>query len=164
MVFTAMCFLCDHWRSAAIATSLLTCPTLLAIAFMLPETPKWYMSKGRHADAKKSIVTLKYLSGREDEGSYGKFQAASPEKTYTMKDLLADKKIAFHALILCTLWFATSLSAFGSDLNSGNLLGDFYVNQLASGAVTAFAKIVSIRYYIVWISPLPYEIDEHVSN
>ncbi|CAJ0597374.1 unnamed protein product [Cylicocyclus nassatus] len=152
MVFTAMCFLCDHWRSAAIATSLLTCPTLLAIAFMLPETPKWYMSKGRHAEAKQSIVTLKYLSGREDEGSYGKFQATSLEKTHTMKDLFVEKKMALRTVILCTLWFATSLSAFGSDLNSGNLLGDFYMNQFASGAVTAFAKIFIFPLDTYWKS------------
>ncbi|KIH46899.1 transporter, major facilitator family protein [Ancylostoma duodenale] len=85
VVFTVVCMLCDHWRSASIATALLASPTLLAIAFLLPETPK-------------------------------------------------------------------CLSAFGSDLNSGNLLGDFYVNQIASAAVTAFAKIFVFLLDTYWTS------------
>ncbi|KHJ79227.1 hypothetical protein OESDEN_21132, partial [Oesophagostomum dentatum] len=152
MVFTIVCMLCDHWRSASIATSLLASPTLLAIAFMLPETPKWYISKGRHADAKRSAATLKYLSGREDEGILTDVHTIHAGKAYTMKDLLGDRSTAFKTLILCTLWFATSLSAFGSDLNSGNLLGDFYFNQIVSGAVTAFAKIFVFFLDTYWKS------------
>ncbi|EPB71271.1 hypothetical protein ANCCEY_09635 [Ancylostoma ceylanicum] len=132
VVFTVVCMLCDHWRSASIATALLASPTLLAIAFLLPETPK-YISKGRFADAKRAAARLKYLSGNEDEGSTGEIHIAHPGKAYTIKDLLANSTIATR-----------TLSAFGSDLNSGNLLGDFYVNQIASAAVTAFAKIVLV--------------------
>ncbi|EYB91675.1 hypothetical protein Y032_0203g1831 [Ancylostoma ceylanicum] len=152
VVFTVVCMLCDHWRSASIATALLASPTLLAIAFLLPETPKWYISKGRFADAKRAAARLKYLSGNEDEGSTGEIHIAHPGKAYTIKDLLANSTIATRTLILCSLWFATSLSAFGSDLNSGNLLGDFYVNQIASAAVTAFAKIFVFLLDTYWTS------------
>ncbi|ETN78367.1 transporter, major facilitator family protein [Necator americanus] len=143
-VFTVVCMLCDHWRSAAIATSLLASPTLLAIAFLLPETPKWYLSKGRLADAKNSRARIKYLSGKEDDSRAVETYTPSSQKIYTMKDLMKNRTMATKTFILCSLWFATSLSAFGSDLNSGNLLGDFYVNQIASAAVTAFAKIILV--------------------
>ncbi|KAL6725170.1 hypothetical protein Aduo_007244 [Ancylostoma duodenale] len=152
VVFTVVCMLCDHWRSASIATALLASPTLLAIAFLLPETPKWNISKGRFADAKRAAARLKYLSGKEDEGSIGEIHTTHPGKAYTIKDLLGNRTVATRTLILCTLWFATSLSAFGSDLNSGNLLGDFYVNQIASAAVTAFAKIFVFLLDTYWTS------------
>ena len=55
------------------------------------------------------------------------------------------------ALLFIRIKSLFSLSAFGSDLVSGNLAGSFYVTQFVSGLVTAFAKIVRIAP----LSPVP---------
>lgn len=125
-MFTVVCMLCDHWRSAAIATALLASPTLLAIAFLLPETPKWYnfsknnirniryytiklryVSKGRFADAKWASARINYLGGKEEQGNVGEIHIRHPRKAYTIKDLLLSRAIAARTVILCSLWFAT---------------------------------------------------------
>lgn len=84
---------------------------------------------------------INYLGGAETENDLVNVDVGCSERSYTMKDLLEDRTIAKRTAILCILWFATSLSAFGSDLNSRNLLGNFYVNQLASALMIALMKI-----------------------
>uniref|UniRef100_A0A7I4YGH7 MFS domain-containing protein n=1 Tax=Haemonchus contortus TaxID=6289 RepID=A0A7I4YGH7_HAECO len=152
IVFTLTCMLCDHWRSAAIATAMLASPTLLAIAFYLPETPKWYASKGRMKEAREAEKRLCYLSGKKSERAAEVSQETSDSKKYTAKHLVQDRHLATRTAILCSLWFATSLSAFGSDLNSGNLLGNFYVNQIASAMMIAFTKIFVFLLDTYWSS------------
>ncbi|VDO78131.1 unnamed protein product [Haemonchus placei] len=152
IVFTLTCMMCDHWRSAAIATAMLASPTLLAIAFYLPETPKWYASKGRMKEAREAEKRIHNLSGKECIRATELSQENSDSKKYTAKHLLQDRHLATRTAILCSLWFATSLSAFGSDLNSGNLLGNFYVNQIASAMMIAFTKIVVFLLDTYWSS------------
>ncbi|CAJ0941022.1 unnamed protein product, partial [Mesorhabditis belari] len=142
LIFTLICFICDHWRSAAIATAAVVIPVPLACLFILPESPKWLISKGKPKEAKIAAQKLQKFANEvtlftEDLQR----ESSNQQHIYTMKDLLSDRKIAKRAAVLGILWFSTSLSAFGSDLNSRNLAGNFYANQFVSGAVTALAKI-----------------------
>nr|CDJ94637.1 Protein K11D9.3 [Haemonchus contortus] len=103
-----------------------------------------YASKGRMKEAREAEKRLCYLSGKKSERAAEVSQETSDSKKYTAKHLVQDRHLATRTAILCSLWFATSLSAFGSDLNSGNLLGNFYVNQIASAMMIAFTKIVLV--------------------
>lgn len=146
LVFTLACFICGYWRSAAIATSLLSLP-ILPVLLILPESPKWFNTKKRFRDARAAEKRVAWLSGIpyvNDEDQSIEISEKLEEKStkiYTMKDLFTSWTIAYRTIVVGSLWFSTSLSAFGSDLNSGNLAGNFYLSQFVSGAVTAFAKI-----------------------
>ncbi|KAK6041990.1 hypothetical protein COOONC_20505 [Cooperia oncophora] len=96
-----------------------------------------YASKGRLKEAKEAERRISNLSGKKCES----VQTPSCERNYTAMDLLQNRQLATRTAILCSLWFSTSLSAYGSDLNSGNLHGNFYVNQIASAMTIAFTKI-----------------------
>ncbi|CAI2349594.1 unnamed protein product [Caenorhabditis sp. 36 PRJEB53466] len=145
LVFTFVCWLCGYWRSAAIATSLLSLP-ILPVLLILPESPKWFNTKKRFREAKAAEKRVAWLSGIEEieADSNTKLEIemeVKDTKIYTMRDLFTSWPIAYRTMVVGSLWFSTSLSAFGSDLNSGNLAGNFYLSQFVSGAVTAFAKI-----------------------
>ncbi|KAF1762563.1 hypothetical protein GCK72_010825 [Caenorhabditis remanei] len=146
LVFTLVCFICGYWRSAAIATSLLALP-ILPVLLILPESPKWYYTKKRFRDAKAADKRVAWLSGipyDNDENEKVEISEKLEKKDtriYTMRDLFTSWPIAYRTIVVGSLWFSTSLSAFGSDLNSGNLAGNFYLSQFVSGGVTAFAKI-----------------------
>ncbi|CAL2035889.1 unnamed protein product [Caenorhabditis brenneri] len=149
LVFTLVCFICGYWRSAAIATSLLSLP-ILPVLLILPESPKWYHTKKRFREAKKAEKRVAWLSGVPDTSEVqetpeklekSEKSEQKDTKIYTMRDLFTSWPIAYRTIVVGSLWFSTSLSAFGSDLNSGNLAGNFYLSQFVSGGVTAFAKI-----------------------
>ncbi|PIC41606.1 hypothetical protein B9Z55_008966 [Caenorhabditis nigoni] len=147
LVFTLACFICGYWRSAAIVTSLLSLP-ILPVLLVLPESPKWYATKKRFREMKNAEKRVAWLSGipydpdeKILEEESGKSEAKQDTKIYTMRDLFTSWPIAYRTIVVGSLWFSTSLSAFGSDLNSGNLAGNFYLSQFVSGGVTAFAKI-----------------------
>ncbi|CAB3401640.1 unnamed protein product [Caenorhabditis bovis] len=145
VVFTFVCWLCGYWRSAAIATSLLALPIIPIVILVLPESSRWYSIKGRHEEARSAERRIAFLSGipirKEDEEESDQKLDKLDDKVYTIRDLFTSRKIAYRTIVVGSLWFSTSLSAFGSDLNSGNLAGNFYLSQFVSGAVTAFAKI-----------------------
>ncbi|CAJ0580871.1 unnamed protein product, partial [Mesorhabditis spiculigera] len=141
LIFTLICFICNHWRSAAIVTALVVSPVPLVAILLLPESPKWLISNGKEKEARSACRKLQYFAGDETLFNEDLNQQSSGHRVHTMKDLLTDRTIAKRTVVLCVLWFSTSLSAFGSDLNSGNLAGNFYANQFVSAAVTAFAKI-----------------------
>ncbi|CAI5444172.1 unnamed protein product [Caenorhabditis angaria] len=142
VIFTLVCFVCGYWRSAAIATALLASP-IIPILFFLPESPKWYTTKGRLAEAEKAERQIAKLAGIAyiEESKVDEAKDHRDTTIYTMKDLFTSWPIAYRTIVVGALWFSTSLSAFGSDLNSGNLAGNFYLSQFVSGGVTAFAKI-----------------------
>ncbi|CAD6187978.1 unnamed protein product [Caenorhabditis auriculariae] len=143
LVFTLVCFLCGYWRSASIATALLAAP-VLPVLYFLPESPTWYRNRGKIQEAQKAEEWIRKLSGLEVQLEEDKRSTPiTTEKTqvYTVRDLFTSWPITYKTLVVGCLWFSTSLSAFGSDLNSGNLAGDFYLTQFVSGAVTALAKI-----------------------
>lgn len=66
-----------------------------------------------------------------------------PVKVYTVKDLLFDRRYLGRTMTLCFLWFSTSLMAYGSDLNSRNLGGNFFLNQFIMGILIGVSKLVS---------------------
>ncbi|CAI4231689.1 unnamed protein product [Auanema sp. JU1783] len=152
IVFTFVCWLCGHWRSAAIATALLPLPILPILLLLLPESPKWFYEKKRMEDGKKAENRISVLSGKELSSENMSSCFAPSTKVYTIKNLFSTKKLTKTTLVLGALWFSTSLSAFGSDLNSGNLAGSFYVTQFISGFVTAFAKIFVFVLDYYWPS------------
>ncbi|CAO4368728.1 unnamed protein product [Caenorhabditis nigoni] len=62
-------------------------------------------------------------------------------KIYTIRDLFTSWSIAYSTIVIGSLWFSTSVSSFGADLNSGNLAGNFYLSQFVSAAAIALSKI-----------------------
>uniref|UniRef100_A0A8R1DYF9 MFS domain-containing protein n=1 Tax=Caenorhabditis japonica TaxID=281687 RepID=A0A8R1DYF9_CAEJA len=160
LIFTLVCFLCGYWRSAAIATSLLTLP-VLPVILLLPESPKWYTTKNRLREAREAEKRVAWLSGvsygieevdKQGEEKPETEKKVQDTKIYTMRDLFTSWPIAYRTIVVGSLWFSTSLSAFGSDLNSGNLSGNFYMSQFVSAAVTAFAKIFVFLLDTYWPS------------
>ncbi|VDK49859.1 unnamed protein product [Anisakis simplex] len=146
LIFTLVCFLLPHWRVASIVTSVLISPLIPIIAFLLPETPKWYTSKQRFEHAERAYKRVNWISGQQDtetisaEHLRAEFESAD-KRVYTIMNLLSNRQLASRTVVMCVLWFATSLSAFGSDLNSGNLGGNFYLNQFIMSLAIAFSKI-----------------------
>uniref|UniRef100_A0A8R1I8Y0 MFS domain-containing protein n=1 Tax=Caenorhabditis japonica TaxID=281687 RepID=A0A8R1I8Y0_CAEJA len=160
LIFTLVCFLCGYWRSTAIVTSLLALP-VLPVILVLPESPKWYLTKNRVREAREAQKRVAWLSGvpydieEVDEQGEEKPETETKvqdTKIYTIRDLFASRAIAQKTIVVGSLWFSTSLSSFGADLNSGNLDGNFYMSQFVSAAAIALSKISIFLLDTYWPS------------
>uniref|UniRef100_A0A8R1ENS1 Major facilitator superfamily (MFS) profile domain-containing protein n=1 Tax=Caenorhabditis japonica TaxID=281687 RepID=A0A8R1ENS1_CAEJA len=160
LIFTLVCFLCGYWRSTAIVTSLLALP-VLPVILVLPESPKWYLTKNRVREAREAQKRVAWLSGVpydiEEVDEQGEEKPETEKKVqdtkiYTIRDLFASRAIAQKTIVVGSLWFSTSLSSFGADLNSGNLDGNFYMSQFVSAAAIALSKISIFLLDTYWPS------------
>ncbi|ULT99201.1 hypothetical protein L3Y34_000499 [Caenorhabditis briggsae] len=147
LVFTLACFLCENWRATAIVTSLLAVP-VLPMLLILPESPKWYATKKRFREMKSAEKRVAWLSGLPYDADLKILEESEKSeslekdtKIYTIRDLFSSWPIAYSTIVIGSLWFSTSVSSFGADLNSGNLAGNFYLSQFVSAAAIALSKI-----------------------
>ncbi|PIC41610.1 hypothetical protein B9Z55_008967 [Caenorhabditis nigoni] len=147
LVFTLACFLCGNWRATAIVTSLLAVP-VLPMLLILPESPKWYATKKRFREMKQAEKRVAWLAGLPYDADLKILEESEKSenlekdtKIYTIRDLFSSWQIAYSTIVIGSLWFSTSVSSFGADLNSGNLAGNFYLSQFVSSAAIALSKI-----------------------
>ncbi len=136
-------------------TSLVLIPQFLLILLFLPESPSWLISKGRDAEARKSTNYIKRFNGEPIEKAELPVPSptAAPQKNvYTIVDLLSNRFMIRRTFILCFIWFTASLSSYTIDLNSRNLSGHFYWNQLAFSLMIGCSKTVSTNIFQAMIS------------
>nr|pir protein F23F12.1 [imported] - Caenorhabditis elegans [Caenorhabditis elegans] len=104
----------------------------------------WYATKNRFQEMKEAEKKISWLSGisyveREDRRTE-KIEEKDT-KVYTIRDLFSSWPIAYSTIVVGSLWFSTSVSSFGADLNSGNLAGNFYLSQFVQAAAIALSKL-----------------------
>ena len=56
--------------------------------------------------------------------------APQSSKRANFLSLLRDRNLLCRLLVLWTMWFTSALSSYSIDLNSSNLSGDLFLNQL----------------------------------
>uniref|UniRef100_A0A914XR49 Major facilitator superfamily (MFS) profile domain-containing protein n=1 Tax=Plectus sambesii TaxID=2011161 RepID=A0A914XR49_9BILA len=150
VIFTFICYLLPNWRWASAATALVALPAIPLIAF-IPESPIWYESKKRYKEMREAQQKIARIGGKRmtvqlptKDATIEKRQSitSNPQKIYSMKDLATNRRLAGKTAVLSFLWFTASLSSYASDLNSGNLGGDFYENQFLMGALIGISKML----------------------
>ncbi|XP_070568360.1 organic cation transporter protein-like [Ptychodera flava] len=148
------------WRILQLVINL-PCILLLSYWWIVPESPRWLLSKGKTEEAEKVIRRLGRLNGRPvPDDLYG--ESWNPDKTINidtdrqvnnedrksyceMLDLLRLPNMRKKTLILVYGWVIINLHYYGLAFNTSNLGGSDYVNCFVSGAVEipgAFLGIV----------------------
>ncbi|XP_052244559.1 organic cation transporter protein-like isoform X1 [Dreissena polymorpha] len=137
-------FLVRSWYPLQLA---LACPSVILILhiWLLPESPRWLMSKGRfqeanrilHKCAKVNGVTLpdELLSNDIDDNTN---TSQSVLKMFTVPRLL------LRTLIIYFNWMVVNIVYYGLSLNVGNLSGDIYVNFTITSTMELGAYIMCL--------------------
>ena len=109
---------------------------------MLPETPFWLLSEGRHEEAQATVdmmakwnrastCKLSELLSLDVYGPVG--NKPSEVKGYHFSDLFYDWNIGMKTLIVWLIWFTGCLGFYSFSLNSVNLGGNEYLNLFLMG-------------------------------
>ncbi|XP_008641384.1 PREDICTED: solute carrier family 22 member 13 [Corvus brachyrhynchos] len=138
-----------NWRLLEITGS----APMFALFFyiwVLPESARWLVTKGRIEEAKKPLELSspqKPLSIPTGDGD--KLKPEQDVKSGSFLDLFRKKDLRKVTLIMLCVWFADSIVFYGLSLSVTNFGLDIYLTQLAFGAVELPARISCI-FLLEW--------------
>ncbi|XP_059842517.1 solute carrier family 22 member 2-like isoform X3 [Hypanus sabinus] len=144
MVLPAVAYSFPAWRSLQL---IITIPNILFLTYywLIPESPRWMLSRGKEAEAMKVLQqvaarngscltrTAQTITVEESDG-----QVTRP----SVLDLFRTPRIRRHTLILMMNWFACALVYQGLIMHLGTLGGNIYLDFFISGAVEIPASII----------------------
>uniref|UniRef100_A0A146ZN48 Solute carrier family 22 member 13 n=1 Tax=Fundulus heteroclitus TaxID=8078 RepID=A0A146ZN48_FUNHE len=142
MILSGAAFLIRNWR---ILQLVLFSPLILVLGifyWILPESARWLITQGRKEEAIKEIRRAAKVNKRKvPEELLEKLEGEGANKKGTMLDIFRLRYLRKRALIMSSVWFATSLMYYGFSLNVGNFGLDIYLTQFIFGMVEVPARV-----------------------
>ncbi|XP_064495118.1 solute carrier family 22 member 13-like isoform X1 [Pseudopipra pipra] len=138
-----------NWRLLEIAGS---APMFLLFFYIwvLPESARWLVTKGRMEEAKKLLQKAAATNKRSlPEGLLEQLKPEKQTKSGSLLDLFRKKHLRKVTLIMSCAWFADSFVYYGLSLSVTGFGLDIYVTQLAFGAVE-FPGRVCLIFLLEW--------------
>ncbi|XP_067148636.1 solute carrier family 22 member 13-like [Apteryx mantelli] len=149
MLLAGLSYSIRNWRLLEIAGS----APLFALFFyfwVLPESARWLMTKGRVEEAKKVLQKAASINKRTiPPGLLEQLKPEAKTKSGSIMDLFWKKHLLKVTLIMSCTWFVNSLVYYGLSLNVTNFGLDIYLTQLAFGAVEIPAR-ASCIWLLQW--------------
>ncbi|XP_057890996.1 solute carrier family 22 member 13-like [Melospiza georgiana] len=145
MILAGLSYGIRNWRLLEIAGSALIFAFFFCMG-VLPESPRWLVTKGRIEEAKK--VLQKAAATNKCSLPPELLEQLKPEKeevkSGSFLDLFRKKHLLKVTLIMSCAWFVNSFVYYGLSLNVTNFGLDIYLTQLAFGAVEIPARFACI--------------------
>ena len=123
---------------------------LLVIAYCIPESPRWLISKGRLGEAKAVLSRGAEINGAPLTAEFddllkkeidSRVKESSPNLKTAWK---TSPKFRQYLLLLTILWFAHGFTFYGLGLNVANLGGNVFVSSFIFGCVGIPAYMTGI--------------------
>ncbi|CAG5027924.1 unnamed protein product [Parnassius apollo] len=139
--------LLPNWRDLQLALSLPGC-MLLILWFVLPESPRWLIGRGRTQEAKEIIVKAAKFNKREVPEELDKMLMISKPETEAEQPnvlMLFRGALLMRTFCLFLAWFSMTIAYYGLVLNIGNFnLGNLHVTSIILAVVEIPAIALSI--------------------
>lgn len=131
------------WREITLT---LYIPQLLTISYfwIMSESIRWYMSKGRYEDSEKILKKVAKVNGKHlSEKSLQLLKETEEEEKqkevviepWLVVQVFRHKRILIRCLVSPVWWITTTLIYYGMSVNSVNMTGNQYLNYVAVSAV-----------------------------
>ncbi|XP_022095015.1 organic cation transporter protein-like [Acanthaster planci] len=141
VLLTLLAFLLREWRHLHLAISLPFILCLLLV-FVIPESPRWLIIKGRFKAATKTIENIAKVNGTQvPEDLIDKLSDTKQDNKQhsnfpvTQLDLVRTPNIRKKTLILFVDWFVANMVYYGLSLSTSALGVDDYLAAFVSGAI-----------------------------
>ncbi|GFO12340.1 organic cation transporter protein [Plakobranchus ocellatus] len=147
-------FLVRDWQTLQLV---LSCPMVIvgvSYIWLMPESPRWLLSKGRYSEARAILQTMSKVNKREipekmlmsevcteaREDQTEEYQP--PAKGENMWRLLKSPVLVIRLIILAYGWLINSMVYYGLTLNVGSIIeGDIYLNFLVMSVLELIAYV-----------------------
>ncbi|XP_055954755.1 organic cation transporter protein-like [Patella vulgata] len=150
LIVAALAYYIRTWRYLHLAAAVLTSYQLFYF-LMLPESPRWLLTRGQLDKARKLIKRAAVVNKTiVSEDTLSKLRV--PEKPATAKfwKLCSTKKLTARTLAIYFVWFSVSVTYFGIMLNLEFLVGNIYLNL----SLTAIIEAVCYTFVILMVDKL----------
>ncbi|XP_075225827.1 beta-alanine transporter [Lycorma delicatula] len=149
-------YLVRDWRQLALATSV-PFLTFFLYWWVLPESPRWLLARGRFEEAEKILRKMARVNGKPLPANYmvqlkKKYQAdrflqadvdkSEKRRHYGVMDLLRTPNLRRKTLIITFIWFTNTSVYVGLSYYAPVLGGDEFLNFFLAGAVELPTYIV----------------------
>lgn len=129
MLLTPLAFFFRNWRHLTLAT---LAPSVLLIPYwwLIPESPRWLLSRGRNGEAEKILLKMAKMNRRLLSAIMLRSIQHSEDrvKSESFMKMLKQKTLLARLVIVCFSWASVSAGYYGLHLYAGSMVGDFYVN------------------------------------
>ncbi|XP_047543799.1 carcinine transporter-like [Vanessa atalanta] len=141
---------CGHWKTISLATSI---PMALAILapFIIPESPRWLLSKGRIDEAISKVVTIGRVNKQEvplkliEQFKVSNYN--NKEENTSIISMLKITKLRKNFICMCLVYMC-SLSVFDALVRSiGGLEFDFFLS-FTLVSFTEFPSLVLVSFIL----------------
>ncbi|CAG0917982.1 unnamed protein product [Notodromas monacha] len=123
----------------------------LVYYWILPESPRFLMSKGRVKEAYAIVRRLAEVNGKEipphmlpDPDSYEHSAVVDEQKHESLVKLFYDKGTAIQFLIICYCWFVNVLVYYGLTFSSTDMTSNAYLGLTLSSLVEVPADLFAV--------------------
>ncbi|PKK32018.1 solute carrier family 22 (organic anion/urate transporter), member 13 [Columba livia] len=149
MILAGLSYGIRNWRLLEIAGSA-PAFALFFYIWVLPESARWLVTRGRIEEAKKLLKKAASINKRTiPQGLLEQLKPETQTKSGSILDLFQKKHLLKVTLIMSCAWFADSLVYYGLSLNVTHFGLDIYLTQLAFGAVELPARFGCI-FLLQW--------------
>ncbi|XP_038048377.1 organic cation transporter protein-like [Patiria miniata] len=150
VILSMLAYFIRDWRHLQLAISL---PYVVAFLLVLvvPESPRWLISKGRFKEAEKIITKIAKVNGTKvPENLFESLEniqenetdpKSSSARRTTVLDLFRTPNIRKKTLVIFFNWFVTNMTYYGLSLSTSSLGIDDYVAAFVSGALEVPAAL-----------------------
>ncbi|XP_045499393.1 organic cation transporter protein-like [Colias croceus] len=134
-----------NWRKLTLAIYI---PQFVTISYfwILSESIRWYLSKGRYADAEEILKKAAKVNGRElSEKSLEALRltveeekvkaAAKTNEPWLVLQVIRNRQILIRTVVSPIWWVTMTLVYYGLSVNAVNISGNMYLNYVAVSAV-----------------------------
>ncbi|OXB63816.1 hypothetical protein ASZ78_016222 [Callipepla squamata] len=149
LVLAGLSYGIRNWRLLQIAG---TAPmfALFFYFWVLPESSRWLVTKGKIEEAKKYLKKAASVNKRTIPPELlDQLKCEVQTKSGSILDLLRKKHLLKVTVIMSCAWFMDSLVYYGLSLNVTGFGLDIYLTQLAFGVVELPGRIICI-YLLKW--------------
>nr|XP_034985723.1 solute carrier family 22 member 13-like [Zootoca vivipara] len=149
MILAGLAYAFRDWRTLQLAGS----APVFALFFylwVLPESARWLVTKGKIEDAKKLLQKASSVNQRDIPLKL--LDELKPEKTMSagVWELFRNPHMGKVTFVISTVWFVNSLAYYGLSLNVGGFGFNIYLTQAIFGAVEIPGRLSCI-FLMQWL-------------
>ncbi|KAK3082771.1 hypothetical protein FSP39_004982 [Pinctada imbricata] len=141
---TLLMYLLREWKSFNIAIACSSVIMPLIYFWLLPESPRWLISKERYKEAHDIIQRAAEVNGAKlSEHTLDYANLEKDKSEGHIWQLCSSGRLFFQSFVLNFNWMMVSFMYYGVTMHGGNI-GDFYLNFLLMGLIEFPSIIASI--------------------